>query len=1187
MNMALAGEMLLNADGLVVNAYQDAEGRGSYFPGSAGTSEGQFLFIIGNLHAYKATGNPMAKEAAELALKNVLRVVYRNMPVPDAVDRTHIFAPHWLFNAKYPFASAVIHYERAFTFTNGVGYIPVSSDGNKVRYVFGARSLDSQLLWQNPYSPLTQGTAYAVASHADAGAAGTKVTLTSAFTGQLFVTYSSQTGPNIQINEPFEAWPDWRKLEPGEIACAVDVFVWAYRAFTLAAEILNNPTWAMAARATRQQAAIAFDINDSRDWLKPTWANSPFASGSRFAYSTRVPAPVYSVDGNGSIVMLAQSWISGGLEVQYGNASVGDTYAEGNVTTIEIGSSEIMSVEVYIDQYQAYAPANRYTATVQLTASGLQAINLTRADFKNNVNAVLPAGSPVYTFGVSSRNPNTHSVSIGRVRQTPPRNVPYYPGAIPFTANFQGTPAQLIDWRGPVYMGYQSPWMWRVVGNAGAAQTDVNLLADAQAQYRIQTGQASLGPFAPVFIFDRDDAVQYGPANTFGWEGPDPNTRWGGYQYRPLPELVETAIGLAPTDPLRTSAIKSASDFLNWLAADWPWLPMWAPWSNRFAEAVERSIAQGWHRMPVVPIVGDAYAAAINKASAHGYLPTDTEVPMLPAFNAYKYPYYPVLDFPKRPPLGPPTDFPKGAPEINYPEPHMAALILRATLMLDGLLRPNGNSTGVMKVENRALVHKCMAMLDALWQTEGVMAGTFSHNPAEHEWYGFWHGEILDTLALTVEWAERSNVARPSIAAKAREWIGGLLAWAKTNTELSVSPYGSFPWRYRHNWSRAVTESFEFSTEIYESFSGREQRASMRIEPRRSISLWHTLDGQEARSYEAVLRARQKSPMLVPQWHLAFRTIEPAPAGQDFLLLDDAVLAGLRWGGSIAIANGATSYLVTVRSTDGNRLNLADALTSPVEINTAVMAVYNGLVDQDVSSSRHTGTVLEALATFRILPQEDLRKLPVIAPAMRFPVGADNREIILRRPNWSSNPSISHNWQYNVSDYVNGPIVPINGRDQGSRQMQATFTLRNREEINDHLGMVARLHGRRYAAWIPSWNDDFELTRSVTSGTLNRLYVKPNAYLDLDTLSDKAVGIFVRLYDGRQFAARVPSVVLGSTECTLILDRSFPAAFTMASVAMVSLLYRVRQVSDTSAIDWITDSVAQATVSFVSVFDEP
>lgn len=1179
--MALAGEMLLNADGLVVNSYQDAEGRGAYFPGSSGTSEGQFLFIIGNLRAYQATGNPIAKEAAELALKNLLRVVYRNVPVPDAVDRTHIFAPHWLFNVKYPFASSEIFYDKAYQFTDGVAYI--TGYGDKVRYVFGARSLNSKLLWQNPYSPLSSGTAYPVASYERVNG-DVKVTLTTPFNGRLYVTHSAQVGPLVQVNEPFEAWPDWRKLENGEVACAVDVFVWAYRAFILASQVFLNPTWAKAAEMTRQQAAIAFNVNDSRDWLKPTWTNSPFASGSRFSYSTRVPAPIYSVL-NGNVVMQVQSYSSGAHEIQYGNASVKDVYRSGDYTLMELAASERMEIQVFIDLYQNYAPNNRYTATIEVN-SRLKEYSISRTAFRNPVGTVLPAGSPVYTFGVSSSSTKTHSVTIGRIRQMPAREVLYYPGAVPFTANFQGLPPQLIDWRGPIYMGYQSPYMWRVIGNVAAAKTDVQLLADAQQQWRTQTGETDLGPFAPVFIFDRDDAVQYGAPNTFGWEGPDPNTRWGGYQYRPLPELLEAAHGLAPTDPLRVSALQVAENFIDWLAQDWPWLPMWPTWANTFSQTIERSLALFWYPTPVTPEGANAFAHAINKASAHRYTEADTEVPMLPQWEPHAAPFLPEIYFEDRPPLGPPTDFPKGPAEINYPEPHMAALILRSVVMADEIIRPLGNNSGVMRIQHRAVLHKCMALLEALWQTEGVMAGTFSHNPAAHEWYGFWHGEILDTLAHVVTWAERPTVNRPSIAAEARIWIDGLLRWAKMNTQQAASPYGAYPWRHRHNWVTPVVEEFEFATTVYTSFSGREQRSSTRTEPRRRLTLWHTLEGSDAQTYEAVLRAKQNKPMLVPQWHLAYQTVDLAPAGQAYLDVDTTDLSLITWGGQVAVSSGTGVIMLTVRSVLGNRLTLDPGLTVAVPARSKVMPVYNALINGDTSSSRRTGSVLEAQAVFRFLPQEDRRTLPVRQPGMTMTVGSDTREVITRRPNWISEPSVDHKWDFNVSDsFVNGPIVPINGRDQGTRHFQARWSLLSRDEIEDYLGLIQRLHGRRYAAWMPSWSDDFQMTRDVAAESRTRLYVKPNAFLELGLMSDRAVGIFIRLTSGQCFAARVSSVVPGVNEAVLVLDRGIPA-FGLGSLDKVCVLYRVRQVSDTSTIEWVTDSVAQATASFTSVFDE-
>lgn len=1338
-------EMLMNSDGLVVNAYHNAEGRGNYFPGSSGTSEGQFLFIIGNLHAYQATGNPIAKEMAENALKSLLKVVYRNMPVPDVVTQLNIFAPHWLFNVKYPFDSSIIHYDRMANFTNGVGYLTINPD--KVRYVYGARSTDSKLLWDNPYSPLTQGTAYPVASSEYVAGQGMKVTLTSNFTGTLYVTHSTQTGPAVLVNEPFEAWPDWRKLDPGEIACAADVFVWAHRAFTLASQVLRNPTWAMAARATREQAAIAFDINDSRDWIKPSWAKSAFAIGSRFQYTTRVPAPGYSVNQSGDVVINVPTYGSGGAAVQYGNASVQDVYGANDVTQIEIGASSPLTVEVFIDPQQAYVEEQRYSAKLALAGGGVESKSLTRADFLSNgvwastgsetagsvtnsaagnykvaggsgtsmigtgtaknslgqmvmariliqrgsynaqqfdfavingsqigdssdasgvagwlanwttvqllkadgsvftsiplsefqyggpvSNGVtrsrlyensstlnsqftewsgntstvkyvrftngttsetiqlygrpLPAGSPVYTFGVTTDNLQAHTVTLRRVRQTPPRDVMYYPGAIPFTANFQGVPAQLIDWRGPIYMGYQSPAMWAIIGQPGPAATDIQMLSDAQQQWRIQTGQTTLGPFAPVFIFDRPDAVQYGAPNTFTWEGPDPNTRWGGYQYRPLPELTEAAAMLSGA--AQTEAIRVAQNFIKWLAQDWAWLPNWAPWVDTFSHMLEHVAALA------IPVFSkahvDEWTRLINKTAAVAVLPADTVPPVLKAATRYARPLFTSpLEFPKpRPAFGPPTDFPKGPAEINYPEPHMAALIMRSVIQLDQILRPNGDASGQMQIEHRAVISKCMAVLDALWIEDGVMGGTFSQNPAGHEWYGFWHGEILDTLALAYTWGRSANVNRISISNQAKIWIDGMLRWSKAAVLPGTGGYQVVPWRYTPNWRSGFTETFEFSTDVFEAFSGKEQRISKRTVPRRRISMRHTLTGNEARGFDALLRARQNLPLLVPQWHLAVQVMEDAPAGQSYILVNDATLASFPWNSVATVSrDGGAASTISVLSTSANRIDLVTPLAASLRIGDKVMPAANGLIDPDTSATRHTGTVLDAQASFIVLPQEDPYELPQVSSltANRFPITGDTREIIQLRPNWTKEPTVSQAWSFNTSEvFTAGPIVPINGRDQGARTVQAMWTLKSKAEIDSFKALIWRLRGRRYAAWLPSWMDDFVLSRDVT--VANRVYVRSSPYLDLGTLDDPAVALHLHLHDGRSTAARVTSTTpISSDEYLLTLDRNIITG-SLAEFEMVSLMYRVRQVSDNISINYLTDSVAEVSAAFVSVIDE-
>ncbi len=696
---------LMNQAGLVVNAYNETEGRQDYFPEQAGTSESQFLLGLGLLEAYQTFALPDAIFLAEKCLSHILPILYRNYPIPQVVTPTEIFAPHWLFAVKAPFVSAVVNYSDQFTFTNGVAVVPDTR--GQVRYCYQAMTPGYTLIYQSPYSPPATGTAYSIASYAyNAAQGGTVVTLTDlSFSGTLVVIYSSVDGPLIVVDEPFEAFPDWRPLAAGEIDCACDTFNWAYRMFGLAATLLPTGPWGAAQTATFQQAQIAYNIDDSRDWLSPSYSMSAFSKAGTFFYSAQSPQPTFGTDqyGNAQVTVTAQSG-----DVQYGCAALNDTYAAGNTTEITVASTIAQTLNCFIDttNQQPYNPANRYTATITIdTPNTQQTTTLSAANFINNSGETLPVGAPVYTFAFDDLVNTPHTLTVVRIRTLPNLSIKYYGGAIPFTANFLGNPATLISWQGPVYMGYQSPWMFRQLGNETNVATCLQMLQDSQAAYVAQVG-GTTGPFAPVFYFDRPDAVQYGPTNTFGWNGPDPNTEWGGYQYRPLAETAALVNACSGTESYYSQAVTIVDDFLSYLGTQW---------------------------------------------GSSG---------------------------------GPPTIYPSNAgASTTYDEPHFAALILRAVLLMDEKMRPNGNASGPMNSNYQYLLTTAVNYLGSIYQTSGVMAGTFCAQPSGESWFGFWHGEILRTMCRLFTWANNPNIGETTIANQATVWADGMIAWALANSK--------------------------------------------------------------------------------------------------------------------------------------------------------------------------------------------------------------------------------------------------------------------------------------------------------------------------------------------------------------------------------------------------------------------
>ena len=256
--------------------------------------------------------------------------------------------------------------------------------------------------------------------------------------------------------------------------------------------------------------------------------------------------------------------------------------------------------------------------------------------------------------------------------------ITYNTGALPFQLS-NNSPrggsglGTASNFQGPYYTGYQNPtpyYIKHVLGDAtalGKAEIMMNLLIDSQTAYNASTGVT--GPYAPVYLVKAWDSAIFGPVNTFSWLGPDPNTFWGGFQYRAFSSVADfwqrsNRYGIS--DASVTKAGSSTLSFLTWLDT---WL------TNN---------------------------------------PAELSVPS--AFNVAV------------------------SPSVPYGDPCMIAVAMKGALFL----KKGGNTTAI----NMRVITKLYAMLIRYNVTSGDMDGSFTADPTNGVFYGYWAGEIMEALAL-------------------------------------------------------------------------------------------------------------------------------------------------------------------------------------------------------------------------------------------------------------------------------------------------------------------------------------------------------------------------------------------------------------------------------------------------------
>ncbi|RYZ89557.1 MAG: hypothetical protein EOP04_06515 [Proteobacteria bacterium] len=301
--------LIINSAGIVVNAFDDEVGRGGYFPSSAGTTEGQFLMLRGLLRAYQVTGDDFFFKKQRQLFEGVKKFYPAGEPTANS---DALWLPHWLINAKYSFPvegpsgalwpnspNDLGYLDKSFSFVNGVAVIPddLTHNGKSLARVTQAFTTDGSLLWQNLFSGIVGATQqFPIAYYVDkygvkvsplTGArvanslelAGT-VVLSTPYSGNVRVLYTSFQAQDIAVNQLFESYPAWRSLmaggSNGEINSAYDALPWAAEIFAMKAQIDPDPFFTYALAATDNTILKTADISNGIDFLMRQAKSLPF-----------------------------------------------------------------------------------------------------------------------------------------------------------------------------------------------------------------------------------------------------------------------------------------------------------------------------------------------------------------------------------------------------------------------------------------------------------------------------------------------------------------------------------------------------------------------------------------------------------------------------------------------------------------------------------------------------------------------------------------------------------------------------------------------------------------------------------------------------------------------------------------------------------------------------------------------
>lgn len=378
------------------------------------------------------------------------------------------------------------------------------------------------------------------------------------------------------------------------------------------------------------------------------------------------------------------------------------------------------------------------------------------------------------------------------------------------------------------------------------------------------------------------------------------------------------------------------------------------------------------------------------------------------------------------------------------------------------------------------------------------------------------------------------------------------------------------------DWRNGVDETLEWRTNIMRSYSGLEQRVTVRPKPRRQFVFRFSERGAHAARLRNALLGWQDRMFAMPVWTDKAALREDIPAGS----LSVPVTPGdysFANAGLLVIMRDRRTYEVAQIETAGADITLVRPLASNWRAGDLVYPVVLGRVPNSVPLRQLTSAVLEGQITFMCDPVSTDPFLPDAAA----PESYASVELFRRKPNWINGVSLTHEADYTVVDNDSGAWNLYLAPDR-TQTRRYGWLLKTRQDIAAFRAFLGRRRGRARAVYIPTWADDFRLL-AVAASTESRLLVEDNGFAGMVGTKPGYDRILLRDRTGAAYARQITGTESGPGGVWLWLDQPLGVTIAPDDVLGLHHLPLMRLATDSITLKWHTDQVAVVEASFTVV----
>lgn len=421
-----------------------------------------------------------------------------------------------------------------------------------------------------------------------------------------------------------------------------------------------------------------------------------------------------------------------------------------------------------------------------------------------------------------------------------------------------------------------------------------------------------------------------------------------------------------------------------------------------------------------------------------------------------------------------------------------------------------------------------------------------------------------------------------SISTDGPTLIDATYTWTIGGVDYSATVIGrrAVIWPYPPSWDTPVTETLSWLTNVLRSYNGEEQRRGLRTKPRRSFSYAFKTFRNESARLENLLWGWQNRLYALPVWTDKSK-LQINQSQGDMVISVNTDTFSFSAGALAVIYRGVSDMeVVEIDSVDTTSISLARGLEGDWPAGTTVMPVLLGHLPTRVPLLRMSSQAIIGTLTFTMDPVTNDSYIPVQAT----PTVYAGVEVITRQPNWANNLENSFDYLFDQLDQQTGAISWDSTEEFPRILRQYTWLLNGRAKIRDFRAMIGRRLGMRNAVYVPTWHDDFKVTREIGSADTG-LSVLENEFRSMVGVDPARNRLMILLKNGQIFYREILGVSTDGTFTILNLDAPLGQDIAVDQFKTVHLLMRSRLATDDVNITWRTDHIAQVDTTFTSILE--